>query len=73
VALYEKNGKTARNFYASPATFGAQGTSSMDYALKNLRIYFGKKIKDVDYATQQYENLKTSKMWLGVPEGFVPT
>lgn len=45
-ALYVKgaDGTAAqnRNFYASPAVISAQGTSSMDYPVKNYRVYFNK-------------------------------
>ena len=37
------------NFYADKITFSGQGTSSMDYPIKNFRIYFNKKVSYPEY------------------------
>lgn len=69
IGLYQKNSKnTKRNFFALEGTLSPQGTSSMDYPIKNLRIYFNK-ATSIEYVQNQDKNLgKTKAIYQNIPE-----
>lgn len=74
------------NFYASPVALAPQGTSSMKYPIKNLRIAFKKSLKSgiapsaeslaglpsygFNYETNQSDKTITQTLCVGIPENF---
>lgn len=79
-------GDQSFNFYASPVALAPQGTSSMAYPIKNLRIAFKKALKSgkapsseslvglpsygFDYTTNQNTKVITQTLCTGIPEDF---
>ena len=61
-----------RNFYTVGGSMSAQGTSSMDYSLKNYRFYFNKNAKKSGIAAYDNTVGKVTAMYQGTKENPLP-